>query len=89
MERFGRTIVHVTLSNEVIRSAQLTGNLPPNQLVEQALVQTKDSVIMGDMNTVNQGPSLDEIKQLFVELLSQVGASTFKLRLLFPRLINN
>ena len=76
----GRFVHAQHLSNEVIHgSAQLTGNLPPNQLVEQALVQTKDSVIMGDMNvTVNQGPSLDEIKQLFVELLSQVGASTFQ-----------
>ncbi|HAS36877.1 MAG TPA: hypothetical protein DCS15_10355, partial [Flavobacteriales bacterium] len=61
----------VHLSREVSADAPLT----------QSLVSTHDTLIMGDMNvdvTVKQGPSLDEIKQMMLELLSGMGASTWQ-----------
>lgn len=76
----GRFVHARRLTDEAVDgSVHLAGDLAPNQRLDQALVQTRDSVIMGDLNvTVNQGPSMDQIKHLFVELLSQVGASTFQ-----------
>ena len=76
----GRFVHAQHIADEYIdRSVHLAQDVPSNEALTQTLVSTKDSVIMGDINlTVNQGPNLDEIKQLFVELLSQVGASTFQ-----------
>ncbi len=76
----GRFVHANQLADEYIDgSIHLAKDVSSNESLKQELVSTRDSVIMGDLNvTVNQGPSTAEIKQMFVELLSQVGASTFQ-----------
>jgi tetratricopeptide (TPR) repeat protein len=76
----GRFVHAQNIADEYIDgSIQLSGQVSSNQTSKQALVQMKDSVFMGDVNvTVNQGPSIAEMKQIFVDLLAEIGANTFQ-----------
>lgn len=59
-------------------SVHLAGDASTANASTQPLISTRDSVVMGDINvTVNHGPSLDELKQLIVQTLSEVGATTY------------
>lgn len=61
-------------------SAQLAGGVSLKEASKQSLLSIGDSVIMGDVKsdvTVHQGPSLNEIKQVFRTLLFEMGADTW------------
>lgn len=61
-------------------SARLTADISSNESSHSSLLSIGDSVIMGDVKsdvTVHQGPSLNEIKQVFRTLLSEMGADTW------------
>ena len=59
-------------------SVHLARDVPSNEMLPQALVSAKDSVIMGDLNvTLKQGPTMDEIHRLIVDVLNQTGATTY------------
>jgi len=70
---------HLENTNEDA-SVQLTAGISPNEASKRSLLSIGDSVIMGDVKsdvTVHQGPSLNEIKQVFRALLSEMGADTW------------
>ena len=75
----GRFVDAQHIADEYIDGpVHLARDVPNSEALTQTLVSTKDSVIMGDVNvTVNQGPSMDEIHRLIVDLLNQTGASIY------------
>lgn len=76
----GRFVHAQHIGDEYINGpVHLVGDVSSNRELTKALFQANDSVITGDVNvTVNQGPSTAEIKEMLIEILSQVGASTFQ-----------
>jgi tetratricopeptide (TPR) repeat protein len=78
----GRFVHAQHLADEYIEdSVHLLHEFSAADSLAQSLVSTQDTLIMGDLKvdvTVNQGPSMDEVKQLMVELLAGMGASTWQ-----------
>ena len=59
-------------------SVHLSRDVSGNDVLTQTLVSLKDSVMTGDVNlTVNQGPSMEDIHRLIVDVLNQTGATTY------------